>query len=201
MKILSSRKFTILIAAVLVTGALAETHTVVFTYFEAKQCNIVNWVEPSPPTVSPLIAGIAYLDVGEKLERFQRLLATYRINAGCGADGQGCAMVKTTLVNPTTPGSGPSTDITLTPPPPPHSFSVTTDFGWIPYDKFADISMGATVQELIVYSMSLSNWVRSLLMCALGTSPNCPSAFHNPDDTRVQDCVPKRQSQPGHHIL
>ncbi|KAJ4497890.1 glycopeptide [Lentinula lateritia] len=136
MKILSSRKFTILIAAVLVTGALAETHTVVFSNL---------W--PTLKRNSPLIAGIA----------FQRLLATYRINAGCGADGQGCAMVKTTLVNPTTPGSGPSTDITLTPPP--HSFSVTTDFGYF------NGCNGAGADCI---------------------STNCPTAFHNPNDTHVQ---------------
>ncbi|KAJ3773563.1 hypothetical protein FB446DRAFT_641399, partial [Lentinula raphanica] len=34
----------------------------------------------------------------------------------CGADGEGCTMVETTLVNPTTPRFGSSTDITLIPP-------------------------------------------------------------------------------------
>ncbi|GAW09208.1 glycopeptide protein [Lentinula edodes] len=56
----------------------------------------------------PLEAAIAYLDVG------------------CGANGEGCTMVETTLVNPTSPGSGSSTDITLISP---HTFSVTTGFG------------------------------------------------------------------------
>lgn len=38
------------------------------------------------------------------------------MNAGCGANGEGCTMVETTLVNPTSPGSGSSTDITLISP-------------------------------------------------------------------------------------
>ncbi|KAJ3868342.1 hypothetical protein EV359DRAFT_70623 [Lentinula novae-zelandiae] len=140
MKILSSIKLTILIAAVLVTGALAETHTVVFS-------NLWPTLKRNTFTSNgPLIAAIA----------FQRLLATYRINAGCGADGQGCTMVETTLVNPTTPGSGSSTDITLIPP---HSFSVTTGFGYF------NGCNGAGADCI---------------------STNCPTAFHNPNDTHVQ---------------
>ncbi|KAJ3898620.1 hypothetical protein F5879DRAFT_1066158 [Lentinula edodes] len=86
----------------------------------------------------PLIAAVAYLDVG------------------CGADGQGCTMVETTLVNPTTPGSGSSTDITLIPP---HSFSIATGFGYFNGCNGA----GADC-----------------------TNANCPTAFHNPNNTHVQ---------------
>lgn len=40
-----------------------------------------------------------------------------RVPAGsCGDNGEGCTLVETTLVNPTTPGSGSSTDISLIPP-------------------------------------------------------------------------------------
>ena len=45
---------------------------------------------------------------------------------GCGFNGEGCTLIETTLVNPTSPGSGSSTDISLIPP---HSFSVTSGFG------------------------------------------------------------------------
>ncbi|KAJ3862936.1 hypothetical protein EV359DRAFT_44120, partial [Lentinula novae-zelandiae] len=43
----------------------------------------------------------------------------------CGDNGEGCTTIETTLANPTSPGSGSSTDITLIPP---HSFSVGTAF-------------------------------------------------------------------------
>ncbi|TDL18836.1 Glp-like protein [Rickenella mellea] len=58
-----------------------------------------------------ILGGIAYLQTG-----------------ACGFNGEGCTMVETTLINPVNgPGSGSSTDITLIPP---HSFSVTTGFGY-----------------------------------------------------------------------
>ncbi|KAJ4475342.1 glycopeptide [Lentinula edodes] len=144
MKMLSSMKLTILIAAVLVTGALAETHTVVFNNLcgrgvpTLKRNGVTLSTGGAFTSNGPLIAAIAYLDVG------------------CGADGQGCTMVETTLVNPTTPGSGSSTDITLIPP---HSFSVTTGFGYFNGCNGA----GADC-----------------------TNANCPTAFHNPSDTHVQ---------------
>ncbi|KAJ3831460.1 glycopeptide [Lentinula raphanica] len=98
---LLSAKFAALI--VFVVGVQAETHTVVF----------VNRCGRGTP----------------RLKRNGVTLSTggpYTSN-GCGADGEGCTMVETTLVNPTTPGSGSSTDITLIPP---HEFSVTTGFGY-----------------------------------------------------------------------
>lgn len=69
------------------------------------------------------------------------------INAGCGAKGEGCTLIETTLVNPASPGTGSSTDINLIPPYVPsrtllikvdlwnevtysHSFSVPSGFGW-----------------------------------------------------------------------
>lgn len=35
---------------------------------------------------------------------------------GCGFNGEGCTLIETTLINPTSPGSGSSTDISLIPP-------------------------------------------------------------------------------------
>ncbi|KAJ4487803.1 glycopeptide [Lentinula aciculospora] len=49
------------------------------------------------------------------------------LSTGGAVTFEGCLMVETTLVNPTTPGSGSSTDLTLITP---HSFSVTTGFGY-----------------------------------------------------------------------
>ncbi|KLO16767.1 glycopeptide [Schizopora paradoxa] len=87
----------------------------------------------------PLISAIAYLQTG-----------------GCGLNGEGCTLIETTLVNPTSPGSGSSTDISLIPP---HTFSVTSGFGYF------DGCDGAGAD------------------C---TSPSCSTAFMNPDQTNRQ---------------
>ncbi|KAF8823312.1 hypothetical protein HHX47_DHR10000060 [Lentinula edodes] len=142
---LSFSKFTTaIVAAFIIEVQAQETHTVVFTNL----CGTgVPTLKVNGATLStggsftsngPLISAIAYLDVG------------------CGADGEGCTMVETTLVNPTSPGSGSSTDITLIPP---HSFSVTTGFG---YFNGCD-GAGADC-----------------------TDANCPTAFHVSTDTGVQ---------------
>ncbi|KAH9485788.1 hypothetical protein JR316_0002703 [Psilocybe cubensis] len=131
--------------AMLVAGAHAESHTVHFT----------NRCGHGTPTLiqggrvlstggdftsnGPLVAAIAYLQTGN-----------------CGFNGEGCTLVETTLINPTSPGSGSSTDISLIPP---HSFSVTSGFG---YFNGCD-GAGAN--------------------CA---SANCNTAFHNPNDNQVQ---------------
>ncbi|KAF9465156.1 glycopeptide [Collybia nuda] len=87
----------------------------------------------------PLIAAIAYLQTGN-----------------CGLNGERCTLIETTLVNPTSPGSGSSTDISLIPP---LAFSVTSGFG---YYNGCD---GAGTK------------------C---DNANCNTAFHKPDDTHVQ---------------
>nr|VWO99925.1 N/A [Ganoderma boninense] len=87
----------------------------------------------------PLTAAIAYLQTGS-----------------CGFNGEGCTLIETTLVNPTSPGSGSSTDISLIPP---HSFSVTSGFGY--YDGCDGAGADCT------YS-------------------GCPTAFHSSGDTGVQ---------------
>ncbi|KAG8703059.1 hypothetical protein FRC08_003094 [Ceratobasidium sp. 394] len=58
----------------------------------------------------PLTAAIAYLQTGN-----------------CGFNGENCSLLETTLKNPDCPGCGSSTDVSLIPP---HSFSVTTGFGY-----------------------------------------------------------------------
>ncbi|KAJ3709796.1 glycopeptide [Lentinula raphanica] len=136
-------KLAALFAAV-ATLAAAETHTVVFdnrcgTGTPLLKVNGATLSTGGSVTIDgPLRSAIAYLDVG------------------CGANGEGCTMVETTLVNPTTPGSGSSTDITLIPP---HSFSVTTGFGYF------DGCDGAGAD------------------C---TNANCGTAFHSSGDTGVQ---------------
>ncbi|KAJ3724282.1 hypothetical protein DFJ43DRAFT_1198100 [Lentinula guzmanii] len=110
-----SIELAIFVTAVIAVGAQAETHTVTFTNLCGKgvptlKANGVTLSTGGAYTSNgPLEGAIAYLDVS------------------CGANGEGCTMIETTLVNPTTSGSGSSTDITLISP---HSFSVTTGFGY-----------------------------------------------------------------------
>ncbi|KAF8823893.1 hypothetical protein HHX47_DHR9000169 [Lentinula edodes] len=140
----TSLKFAALVAAALVAGAQAETHTVSFTNLCGRgvptlKANGVTLSTGGAYTSNgPLEAAIAYLDVG------------------CGANGEGCTMVETTLVNPTSPGSGSSTDITLISP---HTFSVTTGFGY--YDGCDGAGADCT-------------------------SASCSTAFHVSTDTGVQ---------------
>lgn len=56
----------------------------------------------------PLVAAIAYLQTGP-----------------CLLNGEKCTTLETTLKNPTCPGCGSSTDVSLIPP---HKFSVATSF-------------------------------------------------------------------------
>ncbi|KAF8190810.1 glycopeptide [Pholiota molesta] len=136
--------FVIGLAAIAV-GVNAESHTVHFT----NNCGFGTPTLIQGGTVlstggdftsnGPLTAAIAYLQTG-----------------GCGFNGEGCTLIETTLVNPTSPGSGSSTDISLIPP---HSFSVTSGFG---YFNGCDTA-GADC-----------------------TNANCPTAFHVSTDTGVQ---------------
>ncbi|GLB37997.1 hypothetical protein LshimejAT787_0410480 [Lyophyllum shimeji] len=87
----------------------------------------------------PLRGAIAYLQTGK-----------------CGFNGDGCTLIETTLVNPTSPGAGSSSDISLIPP---HAFSVTSGFG---YYNGCD-GAGADCNNA-----------------------NCPQAFRTPTDTWVQ---------------
>ncbi|KAJ7452013.1 glycopeptide [Mycena latifolia] len=126
--------------AVTIGGVHAETHTVHFT-------NLCGFGTPTliqgPNVLStggdvtingPLISAIAYLQTG-----------------GCGFNGEGCTLVETTLEN-----SGSSTDLSLIPP---HSFSVTSGFGYFGGCDGA----GADC-----------------------TGPNCPPAFEDPSQTFKQ---------------
>ncbi|KAE9409405.1 hypothetical protein BT96DRAFT_592553 [Gymnopus androsaceus JB14] len=111
----SSKLAALVASAAFIAGAQAESHTVTFTNLCGKgvptlKANGVTLSNGGAYTSNgPLEAAIAYLDVG------------------CGANGEGCTMIETTLINPTSPGSGSSTDITLISP---HAFSVTTGFGY-----------------------------------------------------------------------
>ncbi|KAJ7754188.1 hypothetical protein DFH07DRAFT_1029595 [Mycena maculata] len=121
----------------------------------------------------PLISAIAYLQTGaclfngegqeaSDLSRSDTDLFDGVPKSGhprlsyCSPLGEGCTTVETTLQNPTTPGSGSSTDLTLIAP---HAFSVTTGFG---YYNGRD-NTGADC-----------------------TSASCTTAFHVSGDTGVQ---------------
>ncbi|KAK7461292.1 hypothetical protein VKT23_008471 [Stygiomarasmius scandens] len=133
------------VSATFIAAVYAETHTVVFD----NRCGFGTPTLIQGPNVlstgqsftinGPLISAIAYLQTGS-----------------CGFNGEGCTLIETTLKNPTCAGCGSSTDISLIPP---HSFSVTSGFG---YFNGCD-GAGADC-----------------------TNGNCPTAFHNPDDTFVQ---------------
>ncbi|KAF7372015.1 Glycopeptide [Mycena venus] len=76
----------------------------------------------------------------------------------CGFNGEGCALIETTLTNPVPgrPGSGSSTDISLIPP---HNFTVPVGFRY--------------------FNGCDGNGTECLLA-------NCSTAFHRPEDTKVQ---------------
>ncbi|KAF7322057.1 Glycopeptide [Mycena kentingensis (nom. inval.)] len=127
------------------SGAQAETHTITFDnrcgFGTPKLIQNGKILSSGAPYTfnGPIPAAIAYLQTGS-----------------CGFNGDGCTMVETTLKNPTSPGAGSSTDITLIPP---HKFSVTTGFG---YYNGCD-GAGADCK-----------------------GANCNTAFHVPTDTFVQ---------------
>ncbi|THH10563.1 hypothetical protein EW146_g8332 [Bondarzewia mesenterica] len=134
-------------------GVHAESHTVTFD----NRCGYgTPLLKANGATLStggaytsngPLTAAIAFLqtDGNNKI-----------LTGGCGDNGESCTLIETTLVNPTSPGSGSSTDISLIPP---HSFSVTSGFGY--YNGCDGAGADCT------YS-------------------GCPTAFYQPGDTGVQ---------------
>ncbi|KAI0073022.1 glycopeptide [Panus rudis PR-1116 ss-1] len=143
---LSLTTFLVAIVASLASQVAGETHTVTFdnrcgrgTPTLRAQNGAILSTGGAYTIRGPLIGAIAYLQTG-----------------GCGNNGEGCTLIETTLRNPPSPGAGSSTDISLIPP---HTFSVTSGFG---YYNGCD---------------------RTGADC---TNPNCPTAFHKPDDTHVQ---------------
>ncbi|KAF7340593.1 Glycopeptide [Mycena sanguinolenta] len=143
----SSIKFAALAAVAFAAGqVLAETHTVTFdnrcnsgTPMLIGQGGAVLSTGGAYTSNGPLVGAIAYLQTGN-----------------CGFNGEGCTLLETTLQNPTCPGCGSSTDLSLIPP---HSFSVTTGFGYIG----ACAPGGADCNNA-----------------------NCNTAFHTPTDYWVQ---------------
>ncbi|KAL5506908.1 hypothetical protein ACEPAH_6364 [Sanghuangporus vaninii] len=133
--------FSLLVA----TGALSETHTVTFenncgkgTPQLVQNGNVVSSGSPFTSN-GPLVSAIAFLQTGS-----------------CGQNAEGCTLVETTLQNPTTAGSGSSSDISLISP---HTFSVASGFR---YENGCD-GTGADCSD-----------------------ENCSTAFRNPDDTFTQ---------------
>ncbi|KAK7461440.1 hypothetical protein VKT23_008618 [Stygiomarasmius scandens] len=133
------------VLAMAVIGANAESHTINFT----NKCgrgtpqlvqngNILS-SGGSFTSNGPFVAGIAYLQTG-----------------GCGLNGDNCMTVEMTLQNPTSPGSGSSTDLSLIPP---LAFNVPTRFE---YTGGCD-GQGQTCSDA-----------------------NCNTAFHVPTDNQVQ---------------
>ncbi|EKM54286.1 uncharacterized protein PHACADRAFT_258034, partial [Phanerochaete carnosa HHB-10118-sp] len=97
------------------SAVTAESHTIAFD----NQCGmgtptlilngqIVSTGEPYTQTST--ISGIAYLQTGN-----------------CGFNGENCTLMEMTLNDPTCPGCGSSTDISLIPP---HAFNVEASFSY-----------------------------------------------------------------------
>ncbi|KAF8959146.1 glycopeptide [Flammula alnicola] len=140
-----SLKFLSLLIASAVIGSRAEIHTVHF----------FNGCGFGTPT---LIQGTNVLSTGDDFTINGPLISaiSYLQTGGCGFNGEGCTLIGTTLLNPTSPGNGSSTYISLIPP---HAFSVTSGFGY--YDGCDGAGADCT-------------------------NPNCRSAFLVPTDTGLQ---------------
>ncbi|KAJ6460278.1 hypothetical protein C8R45DRAFT_1109160 [Mycena sanguinolenta] len=104
--------------AVAAGKALAEHHTVMFenncgfgTPMLIGQGGVVLSTGAAYTSNGPIIGAIAYLQTGN-----------------CGLYGENCTVVELTLEDPTAPGTGSISDISLIPP---RAFSVTTGFGYL----------------------------------------------------------------------
>ncbi|GJE97621.1 glycopeptide [Phanerochaete sordida] len=132
-------------SAALLANADAETHTVIFVNncgFGTPLLKANGQTLSTGQTVSfdgPLLSAFAFLQTGS-----------------CGDNGESCTLVETTLRNPTSPGLGSVSDISLIPP---HSFSVASGF------EYFNGCDGAGAD------------------C---TSNSCVTAFHGPGDPPVQ---------------
>ncbi|THU92367.1 glycopeptide [Dendrothele bispora CBS 962.96] len=136
---------SVVVVAMTVLGANAESHTINFTNNCGRGTpqlvqngNILSSGQPFTSN-GPFTAGIAYLQTG-----------------GCGLNGDNCMTVEMTLQNPTSPGSGSSTDLSLIPP---LAFNVPIRFE---YANGCD-GQGQTCGDA-----------------------NCNTAFHVPTDNQVQ---------------
>ncbi|KAK7038467.1 glycopeptide [Favolaschia claudopus] len=134
------------VLAVAAGQALAESHTVTFD----------NRCGRGTPTLISQTGQVLSTGGGYTINGPLRGAIAYLQTGSCGFNGDGCTLVEITLVNPTTAGSGSSVDLSLIPP---HSFSVTTGFGYVG----ACAPAGADCNNA-----------------------NCNTAFHQPSDTFVQ---------------
>ncbi|KAJ7828774.1 hypothetical protein B0H14DRAFT_2811463 [Mycena olivaceomarginata] len=145
--------------------ALAETHTITFnnncgrgTPMLISQTGQVLSTGGAFTSNGPLRGAIAYLQTGmtTRNSSSQYLNLNNCEQAAAVSTARVARFLETTLVNPSTAGSGSSTDLSLIPP---HAFSVTTGFGYIGGCAPA----GADCNNA-----------------------NCNTAFHVPTDTFVQ---------------
>jgi len=143
-KMLLTKSFSATLLAITLSILVkAETHTVHF----------INKCGRGTPT---LIEGSKVLSTGADFVSngpIEEAIAYLQIGS-CGFQGEGCTLIETSLINPTSPGSGSSSDISLIPP---HTFSVASGFAY----TNGCIGVGADC-----------------------TSPDCATAFHSPDDTQ-----------------
>ncbi|EJF59181.1 glycopeptide [Dichomitus squalens LYAD-421 SS1] len=111
---------SLLAMSALISSTLGESHTIHFTNKCGKgtptllQNGVILSTGGDYTHDGPIISAIAYHTYASQQP------------GGCGLNGESCTLIETTLKNPTTAGSGSSTDISLIPP---HTFSVTSGFG------------------------------------------------------------------------
>ncbi|KAF8993005.1 Glp-like protein [Cyathus striatus] len=130
----NSKFFSALVLA-FVAGVHAETHTVHFI----NKCGFGTPTLIQGPNVlstgddytsnGPLTAAIAYLQTGS-----------------CGFNGEGCTLIELTLINPTSPGSVSSADISLIPP---YAFSVASGFGYFDGCDGAGLTPGQNDRQVL----------------------------------------------------
>ncbi|KAF7368078.1 Glycopeptide [Mycena sanguinolenta] len=177
----SIKAATLAVIAVAIGHALAESHTVTFsnrcghgTPKLIGQHGAVLSSGGAHTSHGPLIGAIAYLQTGN-----------------CGFNGEGCTLVETTLKNPTTPGSGSSTDIS------PHSsptHSRLPPASSKPQLHLVIDSPHILPVVMLVLALQLALTVSSFHYFLLfkffnhsvGKNAKCKTAFHKSTDTGVQ---------------
>jgi len=140
---------SVAVSTAYIATAYAESHTVTLT----------NKCDQGTPLLKAL-AGGQTLSTGESYETNGPLMAAiaYLDTGSCGPNGENCTLVELTLVNPISPGTGSTADISLIPP---HTFSVASGF------EFFGGCDGVGVD------------------CP---EPGCPGAFRSPTDGIVTVC-------------
>ena len=83
----------------------------------------------------------------------------------CGDNGEGCTLLETTLVNPTSPGSGSSSDISLIPP---YVVLATLRALSLPHNFLSTVLRSRLRQASGMYLTSSRFYLHALIACHVG---------------------------------